>query len=52
MSSFLSALLLAAPLTASAIAPAQAQMWNSTYQQIGPNGYGHVTGPGGYRGTY
>jgi hypothetical protein len=48
----LTALLLAAPLALSAIAPAQAQMWNSTYQRIGPSGYGCVTGPGGYRGTY
>lgn len=48
----LTALLLAAPLSLAAITPAQAQMWNSTYQRIGPSGYGRVTGPGGYRGTY
>jgi hypothetical protein len=53
MTRFLLPLLLLAPLALIAEAPsAQAQMWNSTYQRIGPGGYGTITGPGGYRGTY
>ena len=52
MRTLLASLLLVAPLGLVAPTPAQAQMWNSNYQQYGGNGYGQVTGPGGYRGTY
>ncbi len=52
MRHLLTTLLLTAPLVVAATVPAQAQMWNSTYQRIGPVGFGRVTGPGGYSGTY
>jgi hypothetical protein len=53
MKRLLSSLLLLAPLAVLAQQPAaRAWGWNVFYQGYGNNGYGTVTGPYGYSGTY
>jgi hypothetical protein len=53
MKRLLSTLLLIAPLAVLAQQPAaNAQSWNLNYQGYGNNGYGVITSPGGYHGTY
>jgi hypothetical protein len=53
MKRFLSSLLLIAPLAVLAQQPAaNAWGWNLNYQNYGNNGYGTITGPRGYSGTY
>ncbi|QVL53444.1 MAG: hypothetical protein KFB97_03360 [Cyanobium sp. M30B3] len=53
MKRFVSSLLLLAPLAVLAHQPAaKAWGWNYYYQDYGNSGYGRVTGPRGYTGTY